>query len=71
VPDENYAAKKTILMYQLQNHENIVKMVDHFLDKKTGKASIYMNFCDAGDLQDMVRAVALQKQHVPERTIWE
>jgi serine/threonine protein kinase len=71
VPDENYAAKEISLMYQLQDHENIVKMVDHFLNKKTSKASIYMEFCDAGDLQDVVRAVVLQKQHVPERTVWE
>jgi serine/threonine protein kinase len=69
VPDGNYAAKVIALIYQLQDHENIVKMVDQFLNKKTGKASIYMEFCDAGNLQDLVRAVVLQKQHVPERTI--
>jgi serine/threonine protein kinase len=71
VPDENYAEKEISLMYQLQDHENIVKMWDHFLDKKAVRASIYMELCDAGDMQDVINAVYHQNRHVPERTVWK
>jgi serine/threonine protein kinase len=71
VTDPYFAEKEIGLMYQLQDHENIVKMVDHFLDAKAVKASIYMEFCNAGDMEDVIRAVREQKQSVHERTIWK
>jgi serine/threonine protein kinase len=71
VTDPYFAEKEISLMYQLQDHENIAKMVDDFLDAKAMKASIYMEFCNAGDMEDVIRAVREKKQYVHEGTIWK
>ena len=37
------------------NHANIVKYYDRIIDKANAKIFIIMEFCDGGDLQQLIR----------------
>ena len=62
--------KEIALLYQLSDDEGITKMVDHFIDVRKGEASIYMEYCDAGSIADVVVAVKPDRL-VHERKLWK
>ncbi|OAL02008.1 kinase-like protein, partial [Phaeosphaeriaceae sp. SRC1lsM3a] len=71
VHDPYFAEKEITLLHQVQDHENVTKYVDHYLDRRAQKAAVYMEFCDAGDLEDVLQFVFKQKRSVQERQIWK
>jgi serine/threonine protein kinase len=50
----NSCTPNLLYFYQLGDHPNILKMVDHYIDEENMKASVYMELCDAGDLEKVV-----------------
>ena len=53
------------------NHENIVKYYthDHIIDKKM--IYIYMEYCEGGDLAQVISNFKKNKEQVPEEFIWQ
>ncbi|KAF2826275.1 kinase-like protein [Ophiobolus disseminans] len=62
--------KEIALLHQLNDHPNILKLVDHFIDEAGKKASVYLEYCDAGDLETIL-AAAKNNNPVHERKIWK
>jgi serine/threonine protein kinase len=63
------ARNEVALLRQVGDHPNILKMVDHFIDEQSMRASVFMEFCDAGDLEEVLKASKIHGQ-VHERKIW-
>ena len=61
--------KEIALLRQLGDHPNILKMFDYFIDEQKKKASVYLEYCDAGDLEAVL--IASRQDRVPERKIWK
>ncbi|KAH7089531.1 kinase-like domain-containing protein [Paraphoma chrysanthemicola] len=64
-----WAEKEVVIMNQVKDHEGAVKIYDHFVDMKARKASIFMEFCDMGDLEGVIRGV-MQFGPINEHKIW-
>jgi serine/threonine protein kinase len=62
--------KEITLLYQLSDDAGITKMVDHFVDVRKNEASIYLEYCDAGSLADVVVAIKPNRL-VHERKLWK
>lgn len=71
VIDPYFAEKEINLLHQLRDHENVTKYVDHYMDRRAQRAAVYMEFCDAGDLGDVINAVRRGNRLVQERQIWK
>lgn len=69
--EQGLAEKEISLLNQLGDWPGVVKMVDHFIDERLGRASVYLEFCDAGDLEKVILGVSRDKQRVYERKIWQ
>ncbi|KAH5316284.1 hypothetical protein HBI11_068150 [Parastagonospora nodorum] len=63
--------KEVGLLNQLGDWPGVVKMVDHFIDEKNKKASVYMEYCDAGDLEKVIQDSRKGTRQVHERKIWQ
>jgi serine/threonine protein kinase len=63
--------KEISLLHQLGDWPGVVKMVDHFVDEKRGKASVYMEYCDVGDFSTIIKGVMKGNKPVHERKIWQ
>jgi NIMA (never in mitosis gene a)-related kinase len=57
------------ILQQIQDHDHITKMVDHFLDGSIPAGAVYMEYCDVGSLADVAEGVA-QGFYVNEHKIW-
>jgi len=57
------------ILHQIQDHDHITKMVDHFLDKSVLEGAVYMEYCDVGSMADVAEGVA-QGAYVNEHKIW-
>jgi len=67
---ENDVPRKEIqILHQVQDHENITKMVDHFFDKRKPDGAVYLECCTVGNLADVALNVAMGA-HVNEHKIW-
>lgn len=64
------AHKEIALLHQLADHPGIVKMVDHFIDETKQKASVYLEYCNGGDLEAIIKN-SNQNNRVHERKIWK
>lgn len=53
------------------NHANIVKYYDRIIDKANAKIFIIMEFCDGGDLQQLIRRCRKSQDHIGEDFIWK
>ncbi|KAF2031634.1 kinase-like protein [Setomelanomma holmii] len=69
-PPPEWAAKEIQLMYQLKDHDGVVKIVDHFVDESLTKASVYMEYCELGDLGGVIKGVK-ESGPVNEHKIWK
>jgi serine/threonine protein kinase len=67
---QKMARKEICLLRQLGDWPGVVKMVDHYLDEPGKKASVWLEYCDGGDLQDLISKCRRQNQRVHERKIW-
>jgi serine/threonine protein kinase len=63
--------KEISLLRQLGDWPGVVKMVDHFVDERRGKASVYMEYCDVGDFSTIIQGVRKGNKPVHERKIWQ
>lgn len=63
------AYKEIKLLFQIGDHPNITGMIDHFVDERSRKASIYLEYCDAGTLLSVVEGIRAGKI-VHEDKIW-
>ncbi|KAL5121489.1 hypothetical protein ACEQ8H_000561 [Pleosporales sp. CAS-2024a] len=59
------------LLNQLGDWPGVVKMHDHYIDEKKGHASVYLEYCDAGDLQKVMETSRKENKQVHERKIWQ
>ena len=52
------------------NHPNIVSYVDRIIDKKNLKLYIVMEYCEKGDLGQLIKRLRKSKTRLPETQIW-
>lgn len=62
-------SKEIQILHQIQDHDYITKMVDHFRDKSILEGAVYMEYCDVGSKADVAQGVA-KGAYVNERKIW-
>ena len=53
------------------NHANIVKYFDRIIDKQRAKIYIIMEYCDGGDLQQLIRRCRKTQDSIGEDFIWK
>ena len=58
------------ILRELQ-HTNIVKYHDRIIDKLKAKIYIIMEYCDGGDLQQLIRRCKKSQDHIGEDFIWK
>jgi serine/threonine protein kinase len=64
------AHKEISLLHQLSDWPGVVKMVDHFIDETRNRASVYLEYCDGKDLDEIIVA-SRGHNRVHERKIWK
>jgi NIMA (never in mitosis gene a)-related kinase len=52
-------------------HPNIVRYYDRIIDKKNQKIYIIMEYCEKGDLNQLIKKLKKQKDYLSENKIWE
>lgn len=58
------------ILCQIQDHNHITKMVDHFLDKREPDGAVYLEYCTVGNLADVASNIA-KGAYVNEHKIWK
>jgi serine/threonine protein kinase len=57
------------ILHQIQDHNHITKMVDHFYDRRVPDGAVYLEYCAVGTLADVAMGVG-KGAHVNEHKIW-
>ena len=52
-------------------HPNIVKYYDRIIDKKNTKIYIIMEYCENGDINQLIKKYKKNKEYIPEEKIWK
>ena len=52
-------------------HPNIVKYYDRIIDKKNQKIYIIMEYCEGGDLNELIKRLKNEKKYISEEIIWK
>ena len=52
-------------------HPNIVKYYDRIIDKKHSKIYIIMEYCEGGDLNQLIKRCKKNNEHIAEDIIWK
>ncbi|KAJ3396971.1 hypothetical protein HDU92_001262 [Lobulomyces angularis] len=52
------------------NHQNIVKYFERFVDKDKTIIHIIMEYCEGGDLANIIKRCKKEKKFIPEAVIW-
>lgn len=52
-------------------HPNIVKYYDRIIDKKNTKIFIIMEFCEGGDIGQLIKKCKKNKEYIAEDVIWK
>ena len=52
-------------------HQNIVRYYDRILDKKHAKIYIIMEYCEGGDLGQLIKRCKKNKEYIAEDVIWK
>ena len=52
-------------------HPNIVKYYDRIIDKKNQKIYIIMEYCEGGDLNELIKKLKNEKKYISEEIIWK
>lgn len=72
VKDGTILQEVTILKYlSSPSHDHITRMVDHFVDRKLCKASIYLERCSVGGLESLIESRYQAGDLFNELDIWE
>lgn len=53
------------------SHPNIVRYYDRIIDKPNAKIYIIMEYCEKGDLAQIIRGCRKQQDHIAEDVIWK
>lgn len=51
-------------------HPNIVRYYDRCIDKRNLKLYIVMEYCEKGDLQQVIKRCVRAREHIKEESIW-
>ena len=52
-------------------HPNIVRYYDRIIDKKNTKIYIIMEYCEGGDISQLIKKYKKTKEFLPEEVIWK
>ena len=52
-------------------HPNIVKYIDRIIDKKNSKIYMIMEYCEGGDINDLIKRCRKTKEYIAEDVIWK
>ena len=52
-------------------HQNIVRYYDRIIDKKQSKIYIIMEYCEGGDLSQLIKRLKKKNEKIPEEVIWK
>jgi serine/threonine protein kinase len=63
--------QEIVLLRELQGHPHITEMVDHYVDRRKGKASIYMEYCTREGLESFIEERRRQGEPFNEIDIWQ
>ena len=53
------------------DHPNIVKYYDRIIDKKNSKIYIIMEYCEGGDISQLINTYKKNNEYIPEEIIWK
>ena len=53
------------------HHPNIVQYYDRIIDKKNQKIFIIMEYCEGGDIGNIIKKLKKTNEHFPEELIWK
>ena len=53
------------------NHQNIVKYYDRIIDKKNSRIYIIMEYCEGGDISQIINQCKKNGEYISEETIWK
>ena len=53
------------------HHPNIVQYYDRIIDKKNKKIFIIMEYCEGGDIGNVIKKLKKTKEYFPEELIWK
>ena len=53
------------------HHPNIVQYYDRIIDKKNKKIFIIMEYCEGGDIGNIIKKLKKTKEYFPEELIWK
>ena len=53
------------------NHPNIVRFYDRLVDKRNQKIYIIMEYCEGGDLSQIIKHCLRANEHIKEDFIWK
>ena len=52
-------------------HPNIVRYYDRIIDKESSRIYIVMEYCEQGDMAQLIKRCKKQKENVPEEMAWK
>lgn len=52
-------------------HPNIVRYYDRIIDKESSKIFIIMEYCEKGDMAQLIKKLRRDKEYLPEDFIWK
>lgn len=52
-------------------HQHIVRYHDRIIDKKNTKIFIIMEYCEGGDISQLIKKCKNEREHIPEDQIWK
>ena len=52
-------------------HPNIVRYYDRIIDKQNQKICIVMEYCEGGDINQLIKRMKKDKEYLPEETVWK
>ena len=53
------------------SHPHIVRYYDRIIDKQNQRIYIIMEYCEKGDLAQIIRGCRQQQEHIAEDVIWK
>ena len=68
--DKHHIVSEVNILREL-HHPNIVKYYDRIIDKKQTKIYIVMEYCQGGDLSQLIRRCRHNKEYISEEIIWK
>ena len=52
-------------------HPNIVRYYDRIIDKEASRIYIVMEYCEQGDMAQLIKRCKKAKEHIPEEMAWK